>query len=79
MCNQHCTNLVFYMCVHAAVESKTNKVDFLGMSLDSSAAKAGQWILLALGIVFLLVIIVLAYKYRKAKKYKTSASMLELK
>lgn len=55
------------------------KVDFLGMSLDPSAAKAGQWILLALGLLLLLTTIVLVYKYRKSKKHRKSASMMELK
>ncbi|XP_041818495.1 angiotensin-converting enzyme [Chelmon rostratus] len=56
-----------------------NKVDFLGMSLDGSAATAGQWTLLALGLVFLLTTILLAYKYRKSKKHHKSSSTMELK
>lgn len=49
------------------------------MKVDKSGAVAGQWILLAIGLVLLLVTLLLAYKYRKAKKYKKSASLMELK
>lgn len=56
-----------------------DKVDFLGMNLDRSAATAGQWVLLAIGLVLLLVTIMLAYKYRKAKKHKKTSSLMELK
>ncbi|XP_076616131.1 angiotensin-converting enzyme [Chaetodon auriga] len=62
-----------------AGEIKNDNVDFLGMSLDSSAAIAGQWILLALGLLFLLTTILLAYKYRKSKKHSKSSSTMELK
>ncbi|XP_063076692.1 angiotensin-converting enzyme [Engraulis encrasicolus] len=56
------------------------KVDFLGMSVDSSAAVAGQWVLLVLGIVLLVATAFLAYKYRKTKKHAyKSGSELELK
>lgn len=54
-------------------------VDFLGMSVNSSAAIAGQWVLLVLGVVLLLATILLGYKYRKSKKRDRSLSMLELK
>lgn len=49
------------------------------MKVDKAGAVAGQWILLAIGIVLLLVTFLLAYKFRKAKKYKKSASLMELK
>lgn len=49
------------------------------MKVDKSGAVAGQWILLAIGLVLLLATIFLAYKNRKAKKYKKSASLMELK
>ncbi|CAL1599147.1 unnamed protein product [Knipowitschia caucasica] len=54
-------------------------VDFLGMSLDSAAAAAGQWVLLVLGLVLLVATIILAYQYRKSKKPEKSISTLELK
>ncbi|KAL4660481.1 angiotensin-converting enzyme [Arapaima gigas] len=54
------------------------KVDFLGMNLDSSAAMAGQWVLLALGVVLLLATIFMGYKYIKAKKPEKSSSMIKL-
>lgn len=56
-----------------------DKVDFLGMSVDASGATAGQWILLVLAVLFLLTTIFLAFRYRKAKKHKKSASTMELK
>lgn len=56
-----------------------DKVDFLGMSVDASGATAGQWILLVLAVLFLLTTIFLACRYRKARKHKKSASMMELK
>lgn len=49
------------------------------MSVNSSAAIAGQWVLLVLGVVLLLATILLGYKYRKSKKRDRSLSMLELK
>lgn len=58
---------------------KASQVDFLGMNLDSSAAMAGQWILLVIGLVLLVATILLAYKYRKSKKPEKSISTLELK
>ncbi|KAM9837051.1 angiotensin-converting enzyme [Aulostomus maculatus] len=58
---------------------QTSKVDFLGMSVESSAALAGQWILLVVGLVLLLATILLAYKYRKSKKPEKSLSTMELK
>nr|XP_046233461.1 angiotensin-converting enzyme [Scatophagus argus] len=61
------------------VEIPNDKVDFLGMSLDSSAAKAGQWVLLVLGIVFLVATIIMVFKYRRSKKHEKSSSMMELK
>ncbi|KAL2078213.1 hypothetical protein ACEWY4_025898 [Coilia grayii] len=56
------------------------KVDFLGMSVDSAAAVAGQWVLLVLGLVLLVATAFLAYKYRKTRKHAyKSGSELELK
>lgn len=56
------------------------KVDFLGMSVDGSAAAAGQWVLLVLGLVLLIATMFLAYKYRKARRYfGKSSSEVELK
>ncbi|KAM3592839.1 uncharacterized protein V6R79_026353 [Siganus canaliculatus] len=55
------------------------KVNFLGLSLDSSSAIAGQWILLVLGVVFLLTTLIMAYMYRKSKKRVKSMSLMELK
>lgn len=63
----------------ASEENGDDKVDFLGMSVDASAATVGQWILLVLAVLFLLTTIFLACRYRKAKKHKKSASMMELK
>ncbi|XP_068161194.1 angiotensin-converting enzyme [Antennarius striatus] len=64
----------------AVTEVKADKVDFLGMDVTSSAAAAGQWILLVLGLVLVVATILLAYKYRKSKKQiKKSSSMMELK
>lgn len=54
------------------------KVDFLGQSVDSAAATAGQWVLLVLGLVLLVATIALAFKYRKSKK-GMSMSTMELK
>ncbi|KAK7919785.1 hypothetical protein WMY93_011069 [Mugilogobius chulae] len=62
-----------------AAPSPQTKVDFLGMNLDSSAAVAGQWILLVAGLALLVATILLAYKYRKSKKPEKSLSTLELK
>lgn len=58
---------------------ESNKVDFLGMSVDKAAAVAGQWILLVLGLVLLVATILVAYKYKKAKKSRKSLSSMELK
>lgn len=69
------TSLCF-LCETAAV---ADKVDFLGMSVDTSGATAGQWILLVLAVLFLLTTILLTYKYRKSRKNKKSTSMMELK
>ncbi|KAJ8384193.1 hypothetical protein AAFF_G00207410 [Aldrovandia affinis] len=57
----------------------TSKVDFLGMSLDSSGAAIGLWVLLALGLVLLVTTIYLGYSYKKSKKRAKSSSMMELK
>ncbi|XP_069012000.1 angiotensin-converting enzyme isoform X2 [Embiotoca jacksoni] len=69
---------VLYMCSPAG-EIEARKVDFLGMNVDSSAAMAGQWILLVLGLVLLVATILLAYKNRKSKKSTMSTSQMELK
>ncbi|XP_035263080.1 angiotensin-converting enzyme-like [Anguilla anguilla] len=60
-------------------QSKVDVVDFLGMSVDSTGAAAGQWILLVLGLVFLVTTIYLGYNYRKSKKRGKSSSTMELK
>lgn len=74
---QHCAYFVFS--VFPGSVSDVSDVDFLGMSVNSSAAIAGQWVLLVLGVVLLLATILLGYKYRKSKKCDKSLSMLELK
>uniref|UniRef100_A0AAX7W1A7 Angiotensin-converting enzyme n=1 Tax=Astatotilapia calliptera TaxID=8154 RepID=A0AAX7W1A7_ASTCA len=58
-------------------EAKT--VDFLGLNVNRSAATVGQWILLALGMLLLVVTILMAYMYRKARKPEKSLSTMELK
>ncbi|XP_054454528.1 angiotensin-converting enzyme [Anoplopoma fimbria] len=60
-------------------EARIQEVDFLGMSVDSAAAVAGQWVLLVLGVVLLVATILLAYKYRRSKKPEKSLSTMELK
>lgn len=60
-------------------EIKPSKVDFLGISVDDSAAIAGQWVLLVVGLVLLVATILLAYKYRRSKKPEKSLSTMELK
>uniref|UniRef100_A0A3Q2EBE3 Angiotensin-converting enzyme n=1 Tax=Cyprinodon variegatus TaxID=28743 RepID=A0A3Q2EBE3_CYPVA len=54
-------------------------INFLGLRVNQGAAKAGQWLLLSISLVFLLVILLLAYRYRKSKKSGKSLSMMELK
>lgn len=71
--------LTQYLCSYPAGQIKDDKVDFLGMDVESSAATAGQWILLVLGLVFLVTTCLLAYKYRKTRKSKRSLSTMELK
>lgn len=44
------------------------QVDFLGLSVDESAASVGQWVLLVLGLVSLVSAIMFAFKYRKSRK-----------
>ncbi|XP_032430113.1 angiotensin-converting enzyme [Xiphophorus hellerii] len=61
------------------VATNDEKVEFLGLKVDKAAAKAGQWLLLSISLAFLVVIIQLAYKYRKSKKRNKSLSMMELK
>ncbi|KAM7381883.1 hypothetical protein PAMA_012642 [Pampus argenteus] len=56
-----------------------NKVDFLGMSVNDSAAVAGQWVLLVIGLALLVATITLAVKYRKSRKPEKSLSTMELK
>ncbi|XP_034715811.1 angiotensin-converting enzyme [Etheostoma cragini] len=60
-------------------EPKSSNVDFLGMSVKGASAIAGQWVLLVLGVVFLVATIMLAYKYRRSKKPEKSLSTMELK
>uniref|UniRef100_A0A3B4GUW0 Angiotensin-converting enzyme n=1 Tax=Pundamilia nyererei TaxID=303518 RepID=A0A3B4GUW0_9CICH len=61
-------------------ETHTSKtVDFLGLNVNRSAATVGQWILLALGMLLLVVTILMAYMYRKARKPEKSLSTMELK
>ncbi|XP_057682764.1 angiotensin-converting enzyme [Corythoichthys intestinalis] len=60
-------------------ETNTNTVDFLGMNVDRAAAVAGQWILLVIGLVLLLTIIFMAYRYRKSKRSKASLLSMELR
>ncbi|KAM6951413.1 angiotensin-converting enzyme isoform 2-T2 [Aplochiton taeniatus] len=55
------------------------QVDFLGISVESAAATAGQWVLLVLGLVLLVATILLAYKYRKSRRPERSMSEVELK
>ncbi|XP_072270719.1 angiotensin-converting enzyme [Pyxicephalus adspersus] len=58
----------------------TQKVDFLGMNLNSGQASAGAWVLLALGIILVITTIVLGVKFSKVKRRaKKSTSELELK
>ncbi|XP_054620316.1 angiotensin-converting enzyme isoform X2 [Dunckerocampus dactyliophorus] len=59
--------------------SASSTTDFLGMNVESSAAIAGQWVLLVLGLVLLVATILLAYKYRKSKESGRSLSTIELK
>ncbi|XP_028823415.1 angiotensin-converting enzyme isoform X2 [Denticeps clupeoides] len=56
-------------------------VDFLGMSVDTAAAVAGQWVLLVLGLALLVATMLLGFKYRKSRlsKYGKSSSEVELK
>lgn len=71
---------LFLLCLPGPTEeTKTDKVDFLGLSVDGSSATAGQWILLVIGLVLLVATILLAYKYRKSKKPGRSSSTLELR
>ncbi|KAM9424543.1 angiotensin-converting enzyme [Pholidichthys leucotaenia] len=56
-----------------------DKVNFLGLNVDSSAAIVGQWVLLVLGVVLVVAVISLAFMYRKSKKSKKSLSTMELK
>ncbi|KAM4692070.1 angiotensin-converting enzyme [Rhinophrynus dorsalis] len=63
-----------------SVEDISADVDFLGLSLSSKEASAGQWILLVLGIVLVITTIVLGVLYSKAKRrVKKSMSQMELK
>uniref|UniRef100_A0A8D0GV64 Angiotensin-converting enzyme n=1 Tax=Sphenodon punctatus TaxID=8508 RepID=A0A8D0GV64_SPHPU len=62
-----------------ALESD-NRVNFLGMSLGSSQAISGQWILLVLGLLLLIATIVLGVRFSSARNgaHKSSSEM-ELK
>ncbi|CAL8283607.1 unnamed protein product [Merluccius merluccius] len=57
------------------VPTEDPKVDFLGLSVDGSAAAAGQWVLLVIGIVLLVATILFAYKYKKSRKLTKSEEM----
>ncbi|KAM6897562.1 angiotensin-converting enzyme [Xenentodon cancila] len=59
-------------------ETQDNKVHFLGMSVDSAAAVAAQWILLVISLVLLLTTILLLYKYRQSKKCGKFLCKMEL-
>uniref|UniRef100_I3KVC0 Angiotensin-converting enzyme n=1 Tax=Oreochromis niloticus TaxID=8128 RepID=I3KVC0_ORENI len=59
--------------------SEAKTVDFLGLNVNRSAAIAGQWILLALGVLLLVATVLTAYMYRKARKPEKSLSTMELK
>uniref|UniRef100_K7FAQ8 Angiotensin-converting enzyme n=1 Tax=Pelodiscus sinensis TaxID=13735 RepID=K7FAQ8_PELSI len=63
-----------------APSSASARASFLGMSLDSSQAVAGQWVLLFLGVLLLLVSIVLGVKFHSSRRraHKSSSEM-ELK
>ncbi|XP_053870375.1 angiotensin-converting enzyme isoform X2 [Malaclemys terrapin pileata] len=63
-----------------AQSSANAKVNFLGMSLDRNQAAAGQWILLVLGLLFIIATIVLGVKFRSSRrKAHKSSSQMELK
>ncbi|KAH1174233.1 angiotensin-converting enzyme isoform X1 [Mauremys mutica] len=63
-----------------APSSASAKVSFLGMSLDSKQAAAGQWVLLVLGLLLLIATIVLGVKFRSSRrKAHKSSSEMELK
>lgn len=71
---------VCVVCTGAPVPPDDGKVDFLGMSVSGKDAVAGQWVLLVLGLVFLLTTFIAIYYYRKAKnKSEKSLSTMELK
>ncbi|XP_041431911.1 angiotensin-converting enzyme isoform X1 [Xenopus laevis] len=60
-------------------ESNSNS-DFLGMAVSNGQAAAGQWILLALGIVLVITTIIFGVMYSKMKsRAKMSSSQMELK
>nr|XP_014345475.1 PREDICTED: angiotensin-converting enzyme-like [Latimeria chalumnae] len=64
----------------ASPNNNGDKVDFLGMTLNSSQAAAGQWILLVIGLGLVIATIVLAVKFTSMKRQtKKSSSELELK
>ncbi|KAJ8284556.1 hypothetical protein COCON_G00034060 [Conger conger] len=61
-------------------QSKTeDTVDFLGMSVDTAGAVVGQWVLLILGLVFLVTTIYFGYNNRTSKKHGKSSSTMDLK
>ncbi|KAJ6660556.1 hypothetical protein lerEdw1_017553 [Lerista edwardsae] len=65
---------------YAGQVQQNEKVNFLGMSLDSSEATAGQWILLVIGLLLLGTTIGLAVKFflNRREAFKSSSEM-ELK
>ncbi|KAM4622364.1 angiotensin-converting enzyme [Discoglossus pictus] len=61
-------------------EPEKQKVDFLGLSLSTSQAAAGQWILLVLAMILVIATIILGFQFSKLKRRaKKSSSQLELK
>ena len=46
----------------SSTEKETDRVAFLGLELDPAQAKSGQWVLLALSFVMLLVVLLLAHR-----------------
>uniref|UniRef100_A0A4W3HQC2 Angiotensin-converting enzyme n=1 Tax=Callorhinchus milii TaxID=7868 RepID=A0A4W3HQC2_CALMI len=61
-------------------EEAKDKVDFLGLTLDPQQAKAGQWILLSVGIALVFLVLFVVMKFLSNKRSpKKSTSELELK
>lgn len=76
----HCINLSYpFPGKNLITASTEDKVNFLGLSVDSAGAAAGQWVLLVLGLVLLVTTIYMGYKDRKSKKSGMSSSTMALK